>query len=89
MKDALGHGSDKRSVAPQDRLNRSTTGNHQAGVLALYRVQQLQRLGWKTKNTIGGTSGGTIAENVAKYMRADNRNPGMLPSRVAGIKSTV
>lgn len=101
MKDAKGHGSDKRGMA-----SANSAGNHQRGVLSIgrpqYRVQEAvpSRGVWQTTNVIGGkpipsdrdngrSGTSTIAENVARYMRADNRNAAMRASRVAGIQSKI
>lgn len=102
-KDALGHGSDARGAAQVNRqtVGNHQAGVLRIGT-PQYRVQESvpSRAAWQTTNVIGGkpipgdrTTGrsgaSTIAENVAKGMRADNRNSAMRASRVAGIRSTV
>ena len=100
MKDALGHGSDSRGMATAATAGNHQAGVLRVG--RQYKVQQFNKnlVGqpWETVNRIGGkpiprdrdnrrSSASTVAENVAKGMRADNRNAGVRASRIAGIAS--
>lgn len=71
MKDAFGHGSNKRGMA-----NAATAGNHQRGVLRVGRPFKVQELAldmhigapWRTVKAVGNK---TVAERIAQNMRAD------------------
>lgn len=104
MKDAQGHGSDARGAASVNRQTAGHHQAGVLRIGRQYKVQQFNPglIGqpWETTNRIGGkpipgdrktghSAASTVAENVAKYMRADNRNSGMRQTRVAGIRSTV
>jgi hypothetical protein len=100
MKDAKGHGSDARDAATVNRqtAGHHQAGVLRVG---RFKVQQFNQnlVGqpWETINRIGGkpipadratgrSAARTVAENVARGMRADNRNSGMRASRVTGIR---
>lgn len=71
MKDAFGHGSNKRGMA-----NAANAGNHQRGVLRVGRPFKVQQLALDTQigapwRTVKAVSNRTVAEKIAQNMRAD------------------